>query len=81
MYQMPQGFNIPSATQPPKSSFVKRFQSDTQKYLTGNRIYNGFSPSPHAGGGLDKAGYAERDSIANATRKNLLQQLSKKGTL
>lgn len=75
MYQMP-----PSSTKPPQNSFIKRFQANTQKYSTGNRIYNGFSPSPHAGGGLDKSGYAERDSVANATRKNLLQQLSKKGT-
>lgn len=76
MYQMP-----PSGTPVPKSPFIKRFQNDTQKYATGNRIYNGFSPSPHAGGGLDKAGYAERDSIAGATRRNFLNQLSQKGTL
>lgn len=75
MYQVP-----PSSSQP-KSPFIKRFQSGIQKYSAGNRTYNGFAPSPHAGGGLDKAGYAERDSIANATRQNLLRQLAQKGTL
>jgi hypothetical protein len=75
MYQMP-----PSSSAP-KSPFIKRFQAGTQKYAAGNRVYNGFSPSPHAGGGLDKSGYAERDAQANATRQNLIRQLSQKGTL
>ena len=74
MYQMP-----PSSAKPPQNSFIQRFKASTQKYSTGNRVYNGFSPSPHAGGGIDKSGYQERDNIANATRKNFIQQLAKIG--
>jgi hypothetical protein len=73
MYQVP-----PSSQQPP-NSFISRFKAGTQRYSAGTRTYNGFSPSPHAGGGLDKSGYAERDASANATRQNLLRQLSQKG--
>jgi hypothetical protein len=41
-------------------------------YALGSRTYGGSSPSPHAGaGGVDPAGYAERDSQA-MTRKRLL---------
>lgn len=46
--------------------------SHNNDYALGSRTYNGGSPSPHAGaGGVDPAGYAERDSQA-MTRKRLL---------
>lgn len=74
MYQVP-----PSSAKPPRAAFVGNFTQQNQKYATGNRVYNGFSPSPHAGGGLDKAGYAERDNVARTTKRNMLQQIAKKG--
>lgn len=40
-------------------------------YAVGNRIYNGISPSPHAGGGLDPVGFQQRDQQA-AVKNNLL---------
>ena len=43
-------------------------------YAVGNRVYNGFSPSPQAGpGSVDPAGYNLRDSAA-AVKNNLLTQ-------
>ena len=47
-------------------------------YSTGNRIYNGTSPSPHYGkGGVNPAGYASRDNKAAARRTILLQMANK----
>lgn len=84
MYEVPPSSPVPPGTMPPnaqqpKSNFVSRFKAGTQRYAGGSRIYNGYRSSPHAGGGLDKSGYAERDASANATRQNLLRQLSQKG--
>lgn len=43
-------------------------------YAVGNRVYNGFSPSPQAGpGSVNPAGYALRDNQA-AVKNNLLTQ-------
>jgi hypothetical protein len=51
-----------------------------QNYAVGNRTYNGGLPSPHAGGGLDKGGYAERDMKALSARNNaLINYLRSKG--
>lgn len=44
----------------------------TDSYSVGDRVYDGGSPSPHAGGGLDKTGYIERDQLANTARQNAL---------
>ena len=58
---------------------TRRYQGGGQNKLqTGNRVYNGGSPSPHAGGGLDKSGYLKRDQQAK-TQRNLLKQRLKKG--
>ena len=49
--------------------------STANSYATGNRIYGGSSPSPHAGpGSVDPAGYMDRDRQAQAKRNILLQQ-------
>ena len=59
---------------------MSQIQSNIQKQVkpaVGNRIYNGFSPSPHVGGGLDKTGYRERDQ--NAANKKLLIKRRQEG--
>jgi len=51
----------------------------TDSYSVGNRVYNGGSPSPHAGaGGLNPVGYQNRDQLANAARKNALADYVRK---
>lgn len=45
----------------------------------GNRVFNGFSPSPHVGGGIDKGGYAKRDMQAETTRNLLIEQMKNRG--
>lgn len=78
MYTIP-----PSA--PKTKSFLDRYKEQNQNlpditrgkqasYAVGNRIYNGFSNSPHSGGGLDKSGYIERDMEARTLRNNSLQR-------
>lgn len=67
--------NPPQSKKPP--SFVESFSKRVMPFATGNRVYNGVSSSPHAGGGLDKTGYAERDSVARTTKQNLLRQLAR----
>lgn len=69
-------------TKPPSTSkkipgFVDSFAKRQMPFATGNRIYNGSSNSPHAGGGLDKTGYRDRDAVAKTTRANLYNQLAK----
>lgn len=61
----------------PKNNYVQNFSQRNQSYSVGNRVYNGSAPSPHAGGGLDKSGYAERDAIARTTKQNLLMNIIK----
>lgn len=72
---------IPSAPKP--KSFLDRYKEQSipnitrgkeASYAVGNRIYNGYSNSPHSGGGLDKTGYAERDLEARTMRTNALQK-------
>lgn len=49
-------------------------------YAVGSRTYNGSSPSPHAGaGGVNPAGYQERDNQAMTKKKLLTQMLQGKG--
>lgn len=51
-------------------------QSGIQKQVkpsVGNRIYNGFSSSPHVGGGLNKTGYQKRDQ-EQANKKLLIRR-------
>jgi hypothetical protein len=62
----------------PKQSYVSKFMRQNESYSVGNRVYNGSAPSPHAGGGLDKSGYAVRDAMARTTKQNLLKDLIKK---
>lgn len=53
--------------------------SRNNDYAVGSRTYGGTSPSPHAGaGGVDPAGYQERDSQA-MTRKRLLIKMVNNG--
>lgn len=49
--------------------------SQANKYAMGNRTYNGTSPSPQVGaGGVNPAGYIDRDRQALVKRNMLLQQ-------
>lgn len=49
-------------------------------YSTGNRVYNGTKPSPQYGrGGVNPAGYINRDNKAVARRNILLQMANKYG--
>ncbi len=49
--------------------------SKANSYAMGNRVYNGTSPSPQAGaGGVNPAGYIDRDRQALVKRNMLLQQ-------
>lgn len=56
------------------------FQSKDQSlpYLVGNRVYNGFSPSPRVGPVADKSGYRERDLKHRARRNAILRRLKAK---
>lgn len=63
----------------PKQGYIERFRKLNASYSVGNRIYNGSAPSPHAGGGLDKSGYAERDALARTTKQNLIKNMINKG--
>lgn len=56
-----------------------RYQVGQQNHITGNRVYNGGMPSPHAGGGLAKGGYAVRDQKAKTKKDLLLKQLKSGG--
>lgn len=49
-------------------------------YAVGSRTYNGGSPSPHAGaGGVNPAGYQERDNLAMTRKKLLTRMVQGKG--
>ncbi len=63
----------------PKQGYINKFMKLNASYSVGNRVYNGSAPSPHAGGGLDKSGYAERDALARTTKQNLLKNIANKG--
>lgn len=66
------GGNSPAA----KRLDVNKAGTLANSYATGNRIYNGTSNSPHAGaGGVNPAGYIDRDKQA-AVKRNLLMQQS-----
>lgn len=56
-----------------------RYTQGQTNHLTGNRVYNGISNSPHAGGGLDKTGYKERDQKALNKKSFLMKQLKSGG--
>lgn len=46
------------------------------RYATGARVYNGTSPSPQYGkGGVNPAGYANRDNQA-AARRNIMLNMA-----
>lgn len=60
-------------------SMQKKYQQGTQALATGNKVYNGFAPSPHAGGGLDKSGYKKRDQVARNKKSFLMNKLKSGG--
>jgi hypothetical protein len=57
----------------------KRYLQGQQNQITGNRVYNGISSSPHAGGGLDRSGFQQRDQQAQAKRDFLMKQMRSGG--
>lgn len=82
-------FVLPPSSKKPRQNFVERYKQQNEQYgnpnqgkessyAVGNRIYNGFSNSPHSGGGLDKSGYQERDQEARTLKENALGSLIKK---
>lgn len=57
-----------------KPKFLSDYIDST--YAVGNRVYNGSSPSPHAGkGGVNPAGYKTRDNMAKVKRHQLMQMI------
>ncbi len=68
----------PPSIQPIKKLETK-YQQGSQSQATGNRTYNGFAPSPHAGGGLAKAGYQKRDQTAKNKKSFLMNKLKSGG--
>ena len=72
--------SLPNFNKPIKpEQTLKKYQQGTQALATGNRIYNGVSNSPHAGGGLDKTGYKVRDAQARTKKQYLMSQLKSGG--
>ena len=65
--------------QPDYEGIWKRFQQGPDKFAVGNKVYNGFSNSPHSGGGLDTSGFAQRDQLADMKRSFLMKQLKQGG--
>lgn len=57
----------------------KRYIQGPDNQISGNRVYNGVAPSPHAGGGLDKSGYDVRDQKARMKKQFLMNQLKSGG--
>lgn len=58
----------------PKPKFLSNYIDAT--YAVGNRVYNGSSPSPHAGkGGVNPAGYQTRENMANVKRQQLMNMI------
>lgn len=54
---------------------VNKAGTTANSYATGNRTYNGTSPSPNAGpGSVNPAGYLDRDRQAAVKRNLLIQQ-------
>lgn len=81
MYGVPPKKKTPAGQQPVFNfaELQKRYQSGPQNLQTGNRVYNGFSSSPHAGGGLDPSGYNTRDLEAKTKRDFLVNRLRSGG--
>lgn len=52
--------------------------NQTFPYMVGNRVYNGFSPSPRVGPVADKSGYKERDLKHRARRNAILKRMKAK---
>lgn len=53
-------------------------KKQTLPYLVGNRVYNGFSPSPRVGPVANRGGYKERDLKHRARRNAILKRLKAK---
>jgi hypothetical protein len=74
------GANLGLTPSPEQNGNVASNYSQNNDYAVGNRVYNGSSPSPHAGsGGIDLGGYATRDNEANTRRQMLVQMLKPNG--
>lgn len=69
--------------QPPEPldprALQKRYLQGQQNQLTGNKVYNGIGNSPHAGGGLDRTGFDQRDQQAQAKKAFLMKQMRSGG--
>lgn len=62
------------------NELTRKYQVGDQSYMTGNKSYGmGNAPSPHSGGGLDKAGYKARDQKAKAKRDFLYSRIKSNG--
>lgn len=73
-------FGVPKPrVQNQAESLLNKYQQGSQNQATGNKVYNGFAPSPHAGGGLDKSGYQQRDQKARTKKQFLMNQLKSGG--
>lgn len=72
---------LPKPLKPLESpdQLTKKYTQGTQAQATGNRVYNGFAPSPHAGGGLAKSGYQKRDQVAKNKKSFLMNRLKSGG--
>jgi hypothetical protein len=57
----------------------KRYSQGPQNFATGNRVYNGSAPLPHAVGGLNQSGFNKRDQQARAKKDFLSKQLKSGG--
>lgn len=75
---------MPPSSPRPRNTFLDKYRKQNEQignpnqgkessYAVGNRVYNGFSNSPHSGGGLDKTGYQERDQQAKTMKRNSIE--------
>lgn len=62
-----------------QNQLQKRYTQGQQNQLTGNRVYNGIGSSPHAGGGLNRAGFQKRDQQAQAKKDFMMKRLRSGG--
>lgn len=69
--------------QPPdalnQKNMLKRYMQGPQNFQTGNKVYNGVGSSPHAGGGLNKSGFQQRDQQAKAKKDFMMKRLKSGG--
>ena len=73
------GINPPKPKKMNQNQLINRYSQGQQNHQTGNRTYNAGAPSPHAGGGLNRQGYALRDQTALNKKALLMKQLKSGG--